>query len=154
MQVDEADTDNVESTLAAFMLGRDARSFECRLSPAQAQTRWIRASLTWIISQKLLQIAFIDISSEKQTEAHSRQNQALLIVALVEHANFSFYLVAAQRPSKFLIIDSNRKNVGFYTMAAVRDNALITGCAQNPLAARNKMPATKPKEAPTAKPVM
>ena len=78
MQVDEADTDNVESTLAAFMLGRDARSFECRLSPAQAQTRWIRASLTWIISQKLLQIAFIDISSEKQTEAHSRQNQALL----------------------------------------------------------------------------
>ena len=69
MQVDAADAASVEETLAAFVAGDNTRAFECRLAPVQAQTRWIRASLTWIIPQKLLQIAFIDISSEKQTEA-------------------------------------------------------------------------------------
>ena len=78
MQVDEADAERVDSTLAAFVRGSEAHTFECRLAPAQAQGRWIRAHLAWIIEQKLLQIAFLDISSEKQTEAHSRQNQALL----------------------------------------------------------------------------
>ena len=78
MQVDEADAGCVESALAAFMLGGEVHTFECRLAPAQAQSRWVRARLTWIIAEKLLQIALVDVSSEKQTEAHSRQNQALL----------------------------------------------------------------------------
>ena len=36
------------------------------------------AHLAWIVLQRLLQIAFADVSNEKQTEAHSKQNQALL----------------------------------------------------------------------------
>lgn len=78
MQVDEADAASVEETLAAFVSGNDTRTFECRLAPPQTQSRWIRTRLSWIVPQKLLQVAFVDISSEKQTEAHSRQNQALL----------------------------------------------------------------------------
>ena len=78
LQVDAADALNVENTMAAFIAGNDACTFECRIAPPQTQTRWIRARPVWIIPQKLLQIAFLDISSEKQLEAHSRQNQALL----------------------------------------------------------------------------
>lgn len=78
MHVHEADAVIVEKTLAAFMAGNNTRTFECRLAPPQAQSRWIRAHLAWIVPQKLLQIAFADVSSEKQTEAHSRQSQALL----------------------------------------------------------------------------
>ena len=78
MQVDAADAASVEESLAAFIAGGDKRTFECRLALPQGQNRWIRAHLAWIVPQKLLQIAFADVSSEKQTEAHSRQNQALL----------------------------------------------------------------------------
>ena len=77
-QIDAADTDSVEETLATFIAGGDKRIFECRLALPQGQNLWIRAHLAWIVPQRLLQIAFADVSSEKQTEAHSRQNQALL----------------------------------------------------------------------------
>lgn len=78
MHVHDADASAVEQTVAAFIGGGDGHTFECRLCPPEAQCRWIRASLAWIIPQKLLQIAFVDISSEKQTEEHNRQNQLLL----------------------------------------------------------------------------
>lgn len=78
LQVDAADADHVKDTLAASIADGEARTFECRITPPQAQCLWIRARLTWVIPQQLLQIAFVDISSEKQTEAHSQHNQALL----------------------------------------------------------------------------
>ena len=78
MQIDAADAASVEETLATFIAGGDKRIFECRLALPQGQNLWIRAHLAWIVPQRLLQIAFADVSSEKQTEAHSRQNQALL----------------------------------------------------------------------------
>ena len=78
MHVDAPYTDSVEASLKAFIADSEARTFECRLTPPEAQSRWIRARLTWIIPRQLLQIAFVDISNEKQTEAHSIHNEALL----------------------------------------------------------------------------
>ena len=96
MQIDAADAASVEETLAAFVAGEDKREFECRLAPPQGQSRWIRAHLAWIVPQKLLQIAFADVSSEKQSEAHSRQNQALL-QKILDTTQASIFWKDAQR---------------------------------------------------------
>ena len=113
LQVDAADTDTVESALAAFMLHSEAHTFECRLAPAQAQSRWVRARMSWIIAHKLLQIAFMDISSEKQTEAHSRQNQALLQKILDTTQAAIFWKDAERR-----FIGVNRSFLEYYGFAS------------------------------------
>ena len=115
MQVEAADAENVETALSSFMLGSDVRTFECRLAPPQAQGRWIRARLTWIIPQKLLQIAFVDISSEKQTEAHSRQNQALLQKILDTTQAAIFWKDAERR-----FIGVNKAFLEYYGFASVQ----------------------------------
>ena len=78
MQVDAPDALRVELILAAFMAGNGVRTFECRLAPRQTFGCWVRARVAWVIPQKILQIAFTDISNEKQSEENSRHNQALL----------------------------------------------------------------------------
>ena len=78
MHVHTADACRLEHTLAMFISGKEVRPLECRLRPQDGQIRWIRVSLSWVIPQKVLQLAFVNISTEKETQAHSQLNQVLL----------------------------------------------------------------------------
>ncbi|WP_240824800.1 response regulator [Desulfovibrio sp. UIB00] len=78
MHVHSADVCKVEHLLAMFISGKALQPLECRLRPRDGHVRWIRVSLSWIIPQEILQLAFVNISTEKETQAHSRQSQVLL----------------------------------------------------------------------------
>ena len=78
MHVHTADVCRLEHMLAMFISGKAVQPLECRLRPQGGQIRWIRVSISWVIPQRILQLAFINISTEKETEALSRQNQMLL----------------------------------------------------------------------------
>ena len=78
MHVHSADVRKVEHMLAMFTSGKAVQPLECRLHQQDGHARWIRVSLSWVIPQKILQLAFVNISTEKETQAHSRQNQVLL----------------------------------------------------------------------------
>lgn len=78
MHVHSADVCRVEHLLAMFISGKTVQPLECRLHPQDGHVRWIRVSLSWVIPQKVLQLAFVNISSEKETLAHNRQNLVLL----------------------------------------------------------------------------
>ena len=78
MHVHTADACRLEHMLAMFISGKAVQPLECRLRPQGGQIRWIRISTSWVIPQRILQLAFINISTEKETEALSRQNQILL----------------------------------------------------------------------------
>ena len=113
LPVHEADAQAIERLLATFATGDAEQLFECRLCPPDAQTRWIRARVSWVIPQKLLQIAFIDISNEKQTEAHSRQNQLLLQKILDTTQAAIFWKDAARR-----FIGVNKAFLEYYGFAS------------------------------------
>lgn len=78
MHVHSADVRKVEHMLAMFTSGKAVQPLECRLHQQDGHARWIRVSLSWVIPQKILQLAFVNISTEKETQAHNRQNQVLL----------------------------------------------------------------------------
>ena len=78
MRVHGADVCRVEHMLAMFISGKAMQPLECKLRPHDGHARWIRVSLSWVIPQKVLQLAFVNISTEKETLAHNRQNQVLL----------------------------------------------------------------------------
>ena len=78
MHVHSADACRIEHMLAMFISGKAMQPLECRLRPQDGHVRWIRVSLSWVIPQKVLQLAFVNISTEKETLAHNRQNQVLL----------------------------------------------------------------------------
>ncbi len=78
MHVHSADVCRVEHLLAMFISGKTVQPLECRLHPQDGHVRWIRVSLSWVIPQQVLQLAFVNISTEKETQAHNRQNLVLL----------------------------------------------------------------------------
>lgn len=78
MHVHSADVCRVEHLLAMFISGKTVQPLECRLHPHDGHVSWIRVSPSWVIPQKVLQLAFVNISTEKETQAHNQQNQILL----------------------------------------------------------------------------